>query len=77
VSNYRAVASNSKKIEQNPYFIQKLVKFTMYFSEIFIFGPFREGASGKIKTTSIINLPTIYQNVIYIQGLSERMAFSR
>jgi hypothetical protein len=34
--------------------------------EIYIFGPFWEGVSGEIKTGSITNLPTIYQNAIYI-----------
>jgi hypothetical protein len=47
------VASNAKNLEQNQYFIPKLVKFTMYFSEILIFGPFWEGASGEIKNTFI------------------------
>jgi hypothetical protein len=47
----------------------------MYFLDVYIFGPFWEDVSGEIKTGSITNLPTIYQNVIYSEVLPPTLGY--
>jgi hypothetical protein len=66
VDNYRAVASNCKKNKRRakPVFYSKISEIYNVFYRNFHLEPFWEGVSGEIKTTFIMNLPTIYQNVM-------------